>query len=239
MVSINRVQKLVKSMMGTVIAEATLLRFVLRLHQALEVWKASAIEQILTTKAINVDETSLRVDRKNHWIPVYSSGGLTLKFLHRKRGLEAIDEINIIPRHGGAIIHDCWASYLSYKHCGHGLCGSHLLRELTFIVESNGYPWARHMKRLLQETCKKVAQSKDKKLSDKAYANLQKRYRNIMTRGEKQLPPIPPRPSGKRANWQSRMHTICESVSETMKPLSCCLPKTLMSLSPIIVLSRI
>jgi len=33
MVSLNRVQKLVKSIMGTVIAEATLLRFVLRLHQ--------------------------------------------------------------------------------------------------------------------------------------------------------------------------------------------------------------
>ena len=211
MVSINRVQKLVKSMMGTVIAEATLLRFVLRLHQALEEWERSAIEHILTTSAIHVDETSLRVDKKNHWIHVYSSGDLTLKFLHRKRGLEAIDGINIIPRYGGVIIHDCWASYLSYKHCGHGLCGSHLLRELTFIVESNGYPWARNMKRLLQETCKKVAQSTHKKLDDKAYANLQKRYRNIMTRGEKQLPPIPPRPTGKRGKLaKSDAHNLWE-----------------------------
>jgi len=198
MVSINRVQKLVKSMIGTVIAEATLLRFVLRLHQALEDWESSAIEQILATPAINVDETSLRVDKKNYWIHVYSAGDLTLKFLHRKRGLEAIEDINIIPRYGGVIIHDCWASYLSYKHCGHGLCGSHLLRELTFIVLSNGYPWAINMKRLLQETCKRVAQSKHKKLSKEEYANLQKRYRNIMTRGEKQLPVIPPKPSGKR-----------------------------------------
>ncbi|HED12160.1 MAG TPA: hypothetical protein ENI62_00620 [Gammaproteobacteria bacterium] len=29
-------------------------------------------------------------------------------------------------------------------------------------------------------------------------ANLQKRYRNIMTRGAHELPPIPPKPSGKR-----------------------------------------
>ena len=42
--------------------------------------------------------------------------------------------IGIIPRYGGVIIHDCWASYLSYDHCGHGLCGAHLLRELTFIM---------------------------------------------------------------------------------------------------------
>ena len=215
MVSLNRVQKLVKSMMGTVIAEATLLRFVLRLHQALEEWEQVGIQKILTTPAINVDETSLRVDKKNHWIHVYSSGDWTLKFLHRKRGLEAIEDITIIPRYGGVIIHDCWASYLSYNHCGHGLCGSHLLRELTFIVESNGYPWARNMKRLLQETCKKVAQSKDKKLDDQAYANLQKRYRNIMTRGEKQLPPIPPKPSGKRGKLaKSDAHNLWERLRD-------------------------
>ena len=215
MVSINRTQKLVKSMIGTVIAEATLLRFVLRLHQALEEWEHSAIEQILATPAINVDETSLRVDKKNHWIHVYAAGDLTLKFLHRKRGLEAIDEINIIPRYGGVIIHDCWASYLSYKHCGHGLCGSHLLRELTFIVMSNGYPWAMNMKRLLQETCKKVAQNPHKALSKKEYANLQKRYRNIMTRGEKQLPAIPPKPSGKRGKLaKSDAHNLWERLRD-------------------------
>ncbi|WP_419618705.1 IS66 family transposase [Thiolapillus sp.] len=59
----------------------------------------------------------------------------------------------VIPRYGGVIIHDCWASYLSYDQCGHGLCGSHLLRELTFVIDSNDYAWAANMKRLLQETC--------------------------------------------------------------------------------------
>ena len=211
MVAINRVQKLVKAMIGSVIAESTLLRFILRLHQSLEEWEASSIKQILELPAINVDETSFRVNKKKHWIHVYSSGDITLKFLRRGRGLEAINDINIIPRYGGAIIHDCWASYLSYKHCGHGLCGSHLLRDLTFIVESNHYPWAINMKRLLQETCKKVSQSKDKKLDEKDYANLQKRYRNILTRGEKQLPPIPPRPTGKRGKLaKSDAHNLWE-----------------------------
>ncbi|WP_419618998.1 IS66 family transposase, partial [Thiolapillus sp.] len=65
----------------------------------------------------------------------------------------------VIPRYGGVIIHDCWASYLSYDQCGHGLCGSHLLRELTFIIDSNDYAWAANMKRLLQETCAIVAKS--------------------------------------------------------------------------------
>ncbi len=136
-VALNRVQKLVKSMIGVVIAEAGLLKFVLRLHQALASWEQQATGKILNSPAINVDETSFRVDMKNDWIHVYSSNDITLKFLHRNRGKAAIEEINIIARYGGAIIHDCWPSYVSYPDCSHGLCGSHLLRELTFIVDTH------------------------------------------------------------------------------------------------------
>jgi hypothetical protein len=39
------------------------------------------------------------------------------------------------------------------------------------------------MKRLLQETCIKVSKSEEKKLTDKDLVNLQKRYRNSLTRG--------------------------------------------------------
>ena len=184
MVALNRVQKLLTSMMDVVIAEATLLKFVLRLHQALESWETQATHQILQMPAIHVDETSLRVDQKNYWIHVYSAGDITLKFLHRKRGKEAIESINLIPRYGGAIIHDCWSSYFAYQHCRHGLCGSHLLRELTFMVDAHGYRWAKNMKRLLQDTCITVSKSADKKLTTIELANLQKRYRAILTRGE-------------------------------------------------------
>jgi len=186
-------------------------KFILRLYQALATWEYQVTEWMQSIPAINVDETPFRVDTNNYWIHVYSSGDVTLKFLHRNRGKAAIEEINIIPRYGGAIIHDCWKSYLSYHDCNHGLCGSHLLRELTFIVDTNGYAWARNMKRLLQETCKKVSNSTDKRLHDKELANLQKRYRNILTRGEKELPVIPPKPSGKRSKLaKSDAHNLWE-----------------------------
>ncbi len=208
MLALNRVQKLVKSIIGDVISEATRLKFVFRLYQALEVWELQATEQLLKAPTINVDETSLRVDKKNHGIHVYSSGPITRKFLHRKRGKAAIEAINIIPRYAGKIIHDSWASCLSYHHHDHRLCGSHLLRELTFIIDANGYAWTRNMKRLLQETCIKVSKSTEKKLDDKDLANLQKRYRSIMTRGAKELPVIPPKPSGKLA--KSDAHNLLE-----------------------------
>lgn len=215
MVSLNRAKKQLQTLIGVVISEATLLRYILQLNEALSVWESRSIEQLLAAPVLHVDETSMRVNKTNHWVHVYSSGTTTVKFLHRSRGTEAIEHINIIPRYGGIIIHDCWASYLSYEHCGHGLCSSHLLRELTFIVESNGYRWASNMKALLQQTCAKVAARKRKTLTVQEYASLQKRYRNILTRGEKELPPIPKRIKGQRGRIaKSDAHNLWERLSE-------------------------
>ncbi len=215
MVPLRRVQLMIQTLIGQILSEATFLKYVIQLNLALERWEQTSIEQLLKMPSMHVDETSLRVDRKNHWIHVYSAGDITLKFLHQKRGLEAIEEIGIIPRYGGVIIHDCWKSYLSYEHCGHGLCGSHLLRELTFIIDSNGYAWASNMKRLLQEYCAIIAKRPSKELSEQEYKNLQKRYRNILTRGEKELPPIPPKQNGKPGKVaKSDAHNLWERLKE-------------------------
>lgn len=211
MLSLKRVQQSIQTLIGLVISEATILKYVLQLNRALARWEQEAIEQLLALPALHVDETSLRVDRKNYWIHVCAGGDITLKCLHPKRGQEAMQATGIIPRYGGVIIHDCWASYLAYDHCGHGLCGAHLLRELAFIVDAQGYAWAKNMKRLLQQTCRLVARRQRKKLTRREYANLQKRYRNILTRGEKELPPIPPRHNGKRGRIaKSDAHNLWE-----------------------------
>ncbi len=71
------------------------------------------------------------------------------------------------------------------------------------------------MKRLLQETCKKFSTSPYKKLNAQEFANLQNRYRNILTRGAKELPPIPPKPSGKHGKLaKSDAHNLWERLKE-------------------------
>ena len=71
------------------------------------------------------------------------------------------------------------------------------------------------MKKLLRETCGIVAKRKEKCLTDKEYANLQKRYRNILTRGSKELPDIPPRPKGKRGKMaKSDAHNLLERLQK-------------------------
>jgi len=211
MIALNRVQQMVFNMIGHMISEAVILKYAFQLYVALERWEQEETELILKQKVINTDETSLKVDKRKHWIHVCSSGDTVLKFLHPKRGSEAINDINIIPRFNGTIVHDCWASYLSYDNCRHGLCGSHILRELEFISQSNGYKWATNMKRLLKKTAKIVAKRKRKKLTQKEMLRLRAHYRNILTRGDSEMPIVPPKPKTQRGRIaKSDAHNLLE-----------------------------
>lgn len=95
------------------------------------------------------------------------------------------------------------------------------MRELTFIKDSNDYAWAKNMKRLLKETCKAVSDSAEKSLTHDEYKKVQKRYRGIITRGEKELPVIPEKPSGQRGKLaKSDAHNLWERLKNTNRRFS-------------------
>jgi transposase len=215
MLSLSRAAQMVASLIGQVISEATLLSYIMRLHLALADWEETAKMQLLVAKCIHTDETSLKVDKKNHWIHVYSAGDITLKLLHQKRGTEAVEEFGIISAYGGVIVHDCWALYLSYEHLKHGLCGSHLLRELQFAIDANGYRWAKNMKRLLRLACKIVSTAEAKCLSAETNSKLERLYTKIMLAGSNELPPIPAKTNGKRGKVaKSDAHNLWERLDK-------------------------
>ena len=198
MISLERVQEHFRGLIGRFISQAVMLKYLSQFSESLQEWELQQIVKLLQASVIYCDETSLRVNKKNYWIHSYSSGDVTLKFLHEKRGTEAMEDIGILPKYGGTIVHDCWGSYLCYEDLEHGLCGAHLLRELKFIEDSTGDKWATNMKQLLQEAAETVSQRpKMRILKEKEYKRLQSRYRNILTRAEKELPPFP-EPTGKR-----------------------------------------
>ncbi len=217
MVALRRTAQLLKVMTGRLISEATLLAWVMRVHVSLTEWEQVAIEQLLQMPVMHADETSIRISKKNHWIHSCSSGHLVVKHCHPKRGKQALDEINIIPRYGGGrtkeaeadepadesntekldpkddprpvVVHDRWATYFSYDNCAHALCGAHLLRDLEFIIDAHGYRWAKQMVQLLRAVNREVANRKNKMLSDQRFEAVRKQYRAILEQGKTQLPP--------------------------------------------------
>ncbi len=215
MLSLNRTVKMLAALIGQNLSEATLLGFIMRLHIALEHWETEAKRHLLEAPCIHSDETSCRLNKKNYWIHVYSTGDITLKYLHAKRGKEAMESIDIIPKYGGVIVHDCWSSYLSYNHCQHALCGSHLLRELTFVIDAHGYLWAKQMKRLLQRACKMVTTADNKCLDSQSFEKLQRIYKKILVRGENEMPPVLSKPYGRRGRVaKSDAHNLWERLQQ-------------------------
>ena len=99
-------------------------------------------------KVLNVDETSMRVNGVREWLHVASSELLTWYGYHRKRGSQAMDEIQILTRFKGIMVHDCWAPYFR-SIVQHALCNAHLLREMKGITENFGQKWSGQLHDLL------------------------------------------------------------------------------------------
>ena len=212
MLSLNRCTELVQAMTGIKMSQATCLGYIDRLYDSLELWEAAA-KDLLTRPALHADETGIRVNRKNQWLHVTRDGILTLKFLHSKRDKEAIDSFGIIPFYTGTLIHDRWAAYFADKLCKHQVCGLHLLRDLTFVVDSNNYRWVRLMKKLLCEIFAAVNKSETGVLSEAECRRYQKRYRTILAQGGKGMPEIPKRRNGKRGRIaKSNAHNLHEAL---------------------------
>src|SRR5258705_1563441 len=112
----------------------------------------AAIEAGLVQAAVaHADETGMRVAGQTQWLHVLSTTALTRYGVHAKRGQVALDELGLVGRFSGQLVHDGWSAYHAFFQCDHALCNAHLLRELTFLVEQYGQGWAQQMKQLLLE----------------------------------------------------------------------------------------
>ena len=76
------------------------------------------------------------------------------------------------------------------------------------------------MKALLREACHKINRSEEKCMEEAGYRGIRKRYRTILTQGEREMPPIPRRTGGRRGriaksdahNLHERLRTHEEAV---------------------------
>lgn len=194
MMSLQRVQEHFKGLIGRAISQATLLKYIVECSSSLSDWEDRMKKMLLKAVVIYVDETSMRVDKKTNWVHSYSAGDTVLQFVHPSRGTEAIEDIGILPKYGGIIVHDCWGSYFAYEgveNVLHALCNGHILRELKFVEESTKHQWATNLKKLLTKAIKEVHASSGGVLSKEKYSQLEENYHGILFEALIELPPFP------------------------------------------------
>lgn len=118
--------------------------------QAVAFERMQPIEERIKThltqaQVCHFDETGVRVEGKLHWLHVACDAQYTHLFVHPKRGKEALgSHQSVFEDCHNWIVHDCWSSYFSAGQGRHSLCGAHLLRELTALLE-RGSQWAKGM----------------------------------------------------------------------------------------------
>jgi transposase len=196
---LERTGEVLAEVFGCPLAERTLERAVGTCHAQLAAAEAAIKRGVAGAQVAHFDETGLKLGGQGAWLHVASTPRLTFYASHPQRGREALDALGVLPAFRGRAVHDGLASYWQYGHCAHALRGAHHLRELTFIEEQLGQPWAKDLKDVLLESKRAVdaarAQGLDALAADVKRA-LERRYDAALAAGEQANPP--PAPTGKR-----------------------------------------
>ena len=178
--------------------------FVAEANQAVEAGCDPALaeiqRQLRQADVVHFDESGLRVAGQLQWLHSASTQMLTFFGLHGKRGQEAMHEIGILPDFTGWALHDHWKSYLTFEQCDHAFCNAHHLRELQFITDQYGQPWADEMAQLLCDIKAEVAAAEHEatSLTTERLAHFEAEYDAIVQRGFKANPPPENPPPNKR-----------------------------------------
>ena len=189
-----RVGEVMRDLFGCVISPGTILRQVGACSRELIETELKIKQKLRRAPVIHTDETGLRVEKKCHYVHVTSNSRLTHYGCDVRRGTGAIDEIDILPRYRGTVVHDGWSAYTLYGQCGHGLCGAHLLRELTFFIElsEQSKKWAEPLLKLLLELKREVDEVREEgreRLDEQRQTALTRRYEQLVAEGLKANPP--------------------------------------------------
>ena len=143
----------------------------------------------------HVDETGCRVAGAKQWVHVMSTALVTLLAVHTKRGNAATNEMGVLARFRGVLVHDRWAPYWTYPKLSHQICNAHTVRDLAAVGEVHRYQtWAEQMTALLVDAkhqCDRARHDDHPSLARGDRAKITRRY-NMLIAGFFDAHPLPP-----------------------------------------------
>lgn len=183
----DRIRDHFAEQMNVPVSTGSLCNFNKDAHRLLESFDEIAKTKLIASRLLHADETGINVNGTRIWLHSACTGKWSYFYPHEKRGSEAMDAIEIIPKFKGILCHDHWKPYYKYK-CLHALCNAHHLRELERAWEQDKQQWASDVKSLLEEINKTVKDSEGFLTEEKAKEYTDK-YQAILAQGEIECPP--------------------------------------------------
>ena len=193
----KRIQDHFADQLHTPISGGSIFNFNSEAFRLLAEFENWAKNKIAASYVAHADETGINIGGKRHWLHCVSNDRWTAYYPHKKRGMLAFEDMDILPRFNGVLCHDHWKPYYKLK-CQHSLCNAHHIRELTCAWEQDGQQWAKAIKDLLETiNCKVIDAGGVLNAQESRAYRLE--YRAILKQGEIECPaPIQPKKKVKR-----------------------------------------
>ena len=177
MLPFARCSELIADLTGHRFSRGSLSNFQKQCFAGLQDYERGIKQRLLQSPILHADETGVRLNGKNTWVHVVSNRAISFFAHHLNRGKKAMDDIGLLERYNGTLVHDRFSSYFSYS-CHHSLCNAHILRDLLYVEETFDAPWAKRIRTLLIRA--KKAKEKDPNLKASYYSKIFKRYVNTI-----------------------------------------------------------
>ena len=209
----NRTKELLRDIFGCSVSEGTLFNWNIEIHTSLEEPEQQIKTQLIQSPKINADETGMFCIGDIYWLHVASTPRLTHYHLHAKRGSQAME---MFSKYNGTLVHDFWKSYFDFC-CNHGLCNSHLIRELIFIYEQFHQQWAQDLIILLKRIEMSVARAKQggkTSLIIRIIHFYQRQYDTIVKRALRINPRLPGLPNKRGRKKQTKQRNLAERLRD-------------------------
>ena len=122
----NRIQDYFADQLYIPISEGSIFNFNKQAFEALDGFENLAKEQLRTAAAAHADETGINKGRDRFWLHCVSNDFWTLYYPHEKRGMEAFEEMGVLPWFKGILCHDHWKPHYNLDGCHLSLLFSYL-----------------------------------------------------------------------------------------------------------------
>ena len=198
MVSLKRTAQTLKALTGRAIAEATLLAWLRRLHEALADWGSRRLgtpaDQARAARGRNLPAhraqkpLAAQLRRRRPDAQVRASKARSRR--HRRTQRHPPLRRHPDPRPLGQLLHLQELQTRPVRQPS--------VARPRFVEDAHGHAWAKRLKKLLLDTCRSVREHPDKALGEAACKAVRKRYRTLLTQARRELPKPPKRLSGQR-----------------------------------------
>ena len=202
---VQRCAELLSDVLGVPVSTGWLSGLVAEAGSALVPFVGHVSTLLGRSPVVGADETGGRVGVAKRWFHVLCTPALSLIVCHRSRGMEAVNDIGVLPDYRGVIVHDGLALYDSLG-ASHAQCNAHLVRHLAAVGEVwDQTAWTKAMTACLFEAKAAADAARDNgeaAVASAAIAGFESRYDEALAQAFAVLPAgAPPRRRG-QGGWR-------------------------------------